>query len=159
LAAAPTTAVAGDFEPCFSFYGCNMVIRMTTLVATGVRFDELLPLYAWQEDTDFSRQMAPFGKIVRSASLTGIHLGTKQGRVSGVRFGYSQIANPVYLMRKGTMSVSFGSHIMARNLAGNFLRLLPPEPHIDRIGRLKGNFIAILDFMRGRLSPGRILDF
>ena len=38
----------------------------------------------------------------RANVLRGVHLGNKRGRVSGLRFGYSQIANPIYLLQKGT---------------------------------------------------------
>ena len=69
----------------------------------GVRFDENLPLYGWAEDVDFCRQLATYGRIVENARTTGVHLGSNSGRTSGVCFGYSQIANPLYLWRKGTL--------------------------------------------------------
>ena len=108
------------------------------------QFDEALPFYAWQEDIDFSRQLASFGRIVRADALTGVHLGVKRGRTSGVRFGYSQIANPIYFIRKGTVSLSFGGRTMTKNLLANVIRTLHPEAHIDRRGRLKGNILAFL---------------
>jgi hypothetical protein len=37
---------------CLSLYGCNMAIRLSA--AVGLRFDEKLPLYGWQEDVDFT---------------------------------------------------------------------------------------------------------
>ena len=36
---------------------------------------------------------------------------------------------------------------------------LLPEPYIDRAGRLKGNFLALADLLRGQLHPGRICEF
>ncbi len=51
---------------------------------------------------DFSRLVARYGQVVSAKQLEGVHLGTKVGRSPGVRLGYSQIANPVYLMRKRT---------------------------------------------------------
>jgi glycosyltransferase involved in cell wall biosynthesis len=142
----------------YGVYGCNMVVRMAPVLKHGARFDEALPLYAWQEDIDFSRQLAPFGDIVQTGALTGVHLGAKRGRTSGLRFGYSQIANPIYLIGKGTMSVPFATRHMVRNLLANLVRLPRPEPHVDRPGRCKGNLLALLDLARGRLHPTRILE-
>src|SRR6266702_4434472 len=88
----------------------------------------------------------------------GVHLGIKYGRTSGVRFGYSQIANPIYLIRKGTMSWQHAKMLMWRNLAANLVRSFHPEPWIDRKGRLKGNLLALVDMAIGRISPHRILQ-
>lgn len=142
----------------YGVYGCNMVVRLAPVREHRVAFDEALPLYAWQEDIDFSRQLAPFGKIVCAEALTGVHLGVKRGRTSGVKFGYSQIANPVYLIHKGTMSLRFAGRTIARNLFANVLRSVRPEPYVDRRGRFKGNILAFTDLIRGRLHPGRILE-
>ena len=92
----PATAAREPIRPYYGAYGCNMIVRLDQVRKYGVAFDEALPLYAWQEDIDFSRQLAPFGDIVFASELTGIHLGTKNGRTSGLKFGYSQIANPIY---------------------------------------------------------------
>lgn len=145
-------------QPYYGAYGCNMVIRLEPVHRNRLSFDEALPLYAWQEDIDFSRQLARFGRIVRTTGLTGIHLGAKHGRTSGLRFGYSQIANPIYLIRKGTMSMWFGGGTMARNLIANSARSLTSEPHVDRLGRFRGNMLALRDLLRGRLHPRRILE-
>ncbi|WP_040677722.1 glycosyltransferase family 2 protein [Nitratireductor pacificus] len=143
-------------NPVYSAYGCNMAVRMETVRSHSLAFDENLPLYGWLEDVDFSRQMARHGRIVRSDRLRGVHLGTKSGRTSGVRLGYSQIANPIYLMRKKTMSFRHAAPQMARNLAANTLRLAAPEPWIDRRGRLRGNLRALADLVRGRLAPQNV---
>jgi hypothetical protein len=149
---------ASDFEKRFGTYGCNMAFRMNPIRANNIRFDENLPLYGWQEDIDFSLRMAPFGRTIKSNKLLGVHLGVKSGRTSGVRFGYSQIANPVYLIRKGTMSWRHARMLMWRNIAANLVRSIYPEPWIDRKGRLKGNLIALADMVTSRLSPMRILQ-
>ena len=47
---------------------------------------------------------------------------------------------------------------MSRNVGANLLRSLYPEPWIDRFGRLKGNMIALVDVLRGRASPVKILQ-
>jgi GT2 family glycosyltransferase len=137
-------------------YGCNMVYRRRA--AAHVRFDERLPLYGWLEDTDFSAQFARVGRVVRTDHFAGVHLGVKSGRSSGVRVGYSQIANPLYLVRKGTVAPGFALQLAARNFASNLVKAARPEPLIDRAGRLRGNLMALVDALRGRADPGRILD-
>lgn len=140
-------------------YGCNMAIRLAPVRAHALRFDENLPLYGWQEDVDFCRQLAPYGRIVKNWNLIGVHLGVKGGRTSGFRFGYSQIANPLYLWRKGTLRLDRASGQIGRNLAANFGHVLRPEPWVDRRGRVRGNLKAFSDLLRGRLDPRRILEF
>ncbi len=138
----------------YSPYGCNMAFR---LAAVGnARFDERLPLYGWQEDRDFGAQMAQRGDLVKLGSALGVHLGVKGGRVSGRRLGYSQVANPAYLYRKGTMTLDAAFTHVSKNLAANFARALWPEPDIDRAGRLRGNLEAIWDGINGRDDPERV---
>lgn len=145
-------------EPTYGTYGCNMAFRMRPVRENGLLFDENLPLYGWQEDIDFSRQLAEAGRIIDAKVLRGVHLGAKGGRTSGVRFGYSQIANPVYLVRKGTMSRAFATPLIRRNILANLGKSLWPEPWVDRRGRLKGNCLALRDLLTGRIAPQRILD-
>lgn len=137
-------------------YGCNMAIRVDAI--GDIKFDERLPLYGWQEDIDFSSQIQG-DKIVTDA-LVGVHCGAKQGRErKGAGLGYSQIANPVYLSRKGTMSRKLALSHMTRNVIANHVKILRPEPWVDRRGRAWGNRTALLDVIRGRVTPERILDF
>lgn len=143
-------------EPRQGLYGCNMAIRLEA--AKGIRFDERLKLYGWQEDIDFSYQVGKRGLLVKYDQLAGVHMGIKRGRTSGRRFGYSQIANPVYLLKKRTIPKARAYRIMSGNLASNVVRSLRPEAHIDRHGRLAGNLLAILDLLLGRLRPERIVD-
>jgi hypothetical protein len=143
---------------CYGTYGCNMAFRLQSVIGHEILFDENLPLYGWQEDIDFSQRVLPYGQIVKSTTLRGVHLGIKLGRTSGVRFGYSQIANPVYLIRKGSMPWRHAKKLMWRNIAANVVRSFSPEPWIDRRGRLKGNVLALADLVIGRISPGRILQ-
>lgn len=140
-----------------SLYGCNMAVRMSH--AEELRFDEALPLYGWQEDVDFTTRLAQRGRLVCSGLITGVHLGTKSGRSPGRRLGYSQIANIVYLKRKGTLPPRLGERLVLQNVAANILRALFPEPHIDRMGRLRGNLQAFGDLLRGRLDPRKIEQF
>lgn len=141
----------------YGAYGCNMAFRLGPVRAHAILFDENLPLYGWQEDIDFSRSLAPYGRIVQYEALRGVHLGNKRGRTSGVRFGYSQVANPIYLVKKGTLSSDYARPMVIRNILANLLRSLWPEAWIDRKGRLKGNILALFDVARGRVTPRRIL--
>lgn len=145
-----------NLREVYNGYGCNMAVRMSAVRDGHIRFDENLPLYGWLEDVDFSRRLARHGRLVRSRRVAGVHLGTKSGRTSGVRFGYSQIANPVYLLRKRTMSLRHASVQIVRNLAANIVRVWAPEPWVDRRGRLRGNLKACTDLFRGRLAPRNI---
>lgn len=145
-------------RPVYNGYGCNMSVRLAPVRQHRLRFDESLGSYAWLEDVDFSRQIAPHGAIVHASSTRGVHLGVKLGRQSGLRFGYSQIANPLYLVRKGSCSWRKALHQMSRNIAMNVARCAWPEPYVDRLGRLRGNLLAALDLLRGQLEPSRILS-
>jgi glycosyltransferase involved in cell wall biosynthesis len=144
--------------PTYGTYGCNMAFRMDPIRQYGLSFDENLPLYGWQEDIDFSRQLSGLGRIIDTNVLRGVHLGTKGGRTSGTRFGYSQIANPIYMFRKGTMSARFAGSLIWRNVLANLGKSFRPEPWIDRRGRLRGNWLAFRDLITRRLSPQRILE-
>ncbi len=150
----------GSEQPTSAYgtYGCNMAFRLDTIRRNELLFDENLPLYGWQEDIDFSRRLARHGRAIGSKKLLGVHLGIKTARTSGVRLGYSQIANPIYLLRKGTVTSEYVRSLIWRNMTANLLRTLRPEPWIDRKGRLKGNVIALLDLATGRLAPRRILE-
>jgi hypothetical protein len=145
--------------PEFSGYGCNMAVRLAPMRQHGVLFDERLPLYGWQEDVDLSRRLGAFGKIVKVDAAFGVHRGVKQGRNSGLRLGYSQVANPLYLARKraGYPLIRALQHI-GRNLAMNILHAPNPEPYVDRRGRLRGNLLALGDLLRKRMTPERVLD-
>lgn len=136
-------------------YGCNMSIRAADIGT--LRFDERLPLYGWQEDIDFTSQLRKRGRVVRVNGIRGVHLGIKSGRINGTRFGYSQVANPLYLIRKGTVPARFAMRLMIRNVAANLGRSLWPEAYVDRRGRLRGNLLAIFHLMIGRIEPEYIL--
>jgi GT2 family glycosyltransferase len=147
-----------ELEEVANGYGCNMAIRIATVEAAHCRFDERLPLYGWLEDVDFGRQLAQLGRIVKAIAAQGVHLGIKEGRQSGMRLGYSQIANPIYLSRKGTLPWLRALRLIGRNIAANLLRLISPEPYIDRVGRASGNIRAFRDLLSGSLTPERILE-
>lgn len=156
--AQPTAS--GHLQEKFAYgsnVGCNMAYRYSMI--HDIAFDERLPLYAWHEDSDFRGQVERRGPFVRAEDLWGVHLGHKQGRGSGVTLGYSQIANAVYLAKKGNVPARFLANIACRNVVINTLRSFRPEPFVDRRGRLRGNLMALADLLRGRLAPERILEF
>lgn len=133
-------------------YGCNMAFRMSA-IGDRVRFDERLALYGWLEDKDFSRTAKRSGRLVQCDFLTGVHLGLKSGRVSGRRFGYSQIVNPWYLCHKGTLTVKEAWSNTVRALIMNGIKALRPEAFIDRRGRFRGNMVAVRHLLSGTCRP------
>ncbi|MDP3740466.1 MAG: glycosyltransferase family 1 protein [Hyphomonadaceae bacterium] len=143
-------------EP-YSPYGCNMAFRHSAI--GNLRFDERLVLYGWLEDRDFAAGLAKRGgRLIKCAAARGVHMGVKGGRVSGDRLGYSQVVNPLYMMRKGTMTFGQVADHLFRNIASNIARAPRPEPFIDRRGRLRGNLRGLVDVMRGRLEPERAAE-
>jgi GT2 family glycosyltransferase len=158
LAADPGAPDPLATAPHFNGYGCNMAFRLAPLRAHAIRVDENLPLYAWYEDIDVTRALGRHGAILRLAGARGVHLGTKAARTPGRRLGYSQVANAVYLARKGTYPWSHALPSLARHTAKNFALSPWPEPWADRWGRFRGNLLALADWARGRLDPMRILE-
>ena len=137
-------------------YGCNMAYRVSMI--EGIRFDEDLPLYAWLEDLDFGGRVTA-GSLVKTAAFAGVHCGEKRGREkSGRRLGYSQVVNPIYMARKGTLPWRVAIASATLLILKNILRLVRPEPWIDRRGRTVGNWIAIFDLLADRAKPDRILS-
>jgi hypothetical protein len=138
-----------------STYGCNMAF--VDRVVRSVRFDENLPLYGWQEDRDYTGVASAHGRVIYFPLCRGVHLGVRGGRVSGLRFGYSQIANPIYLMRKGTVRPRVGFRLLSRALGANIVYSVAGPKHTDYPGRLKGNLGALWDLLRLRSHPRNIL--
>ncbi|MGA3302312.1 MAG: glycosyltransferase [Methylovirgula sp.] len=137
-------------------YGCNMIARISAM--PDIRFDENLPLYGWLEDLDFSARLRAKGRIVETSRCVGVHLGVKNGRSPGRQIGYSHIANPLYLARKGSIGWRRAFSMAGKVLVANSVRVFAPEPFIDRRGRLSGNLRALGDLVTGRLHPMRVLD-
>jgi GT2 family glycosyltransferase len=135
-------------------YGCNMALRSSAIGKE--RFDEALPLYAWMEDIDFAARLQ--GLCVRTDAFYGVHRGDKDGREkSGVLLGYSQIANPLYMRQKNTLSRNKAWRTMVRTFLANHGKMFRPEPWIDRKGRAKGNWIAIWHIITFQIRPDYIL--
>lgn len=152
----PNNAV--ECKEQYAAYGCNMAFRLAPIHASNLRFDEKLPLYGWLEDIDFCRRIVDHGRIIKNERMVGVHLGHRGGKCRGVQLGYSQIANPIYLFRKGTCRIDIALDQMGRNFAANLAKSLWPEPWVDRFGRLKGNLLALRDFTCGQLDPRRIIN-
>ena len=142
----------------FFAYGCNMCLRLAPIREHQLRFDETLPLYGWYEDWDFSGQLVAFGSIVHISNACGVHLSAKVGRITGVRMGYAQVANPIYLARKGTFPWSHVLKFIVGPCLKNLVRSLAPEAHVDRFGRFYGNVTAFRDLLAGRLDPTQIIN-
>ena len=138
-----------------TIYGCNMAMNLD--LARQLRFDENMPLYGWQEDVDFSARLKMLGRVVKTNLVAGIHLGVKVGRTPGRKFGYSQVVNPLYLVRKGTMTVRHATWLVTKNVLMNVVHFVRPEPYIDRRGRLRGNFIGFAHVLRGDIDPRHVL--
>ncbi|MFC0681405.1 glycosyltransferase family 2 protein [Lysobacter korlensis] len=146
------------WAPSRELYGCNFAYRPAD--AGGERFDERLPLYSWLEDHDFARRLLRRGRLAKVEDCVIVHRGVKSGgRVAHTRLGYSQMMNPLYLHHKG----SFPAWLAFREIVprcGKNLVLAVAGPDAGwRRERLKGNAAALLDAMRGRFTPERMLEF
>ena len=138
----------------YSPYGCNMAFKVSAI--KGRRFDERLVLYGWLEDRDFGGSLLRDGwELVKIEEAYGVHLGVKVGRVAGRRLGYSQVINPIYLNRKGTMALPDVIDHLFRNIISNLVGSFRFNGFIDRRGRLVGNALAVFDLLRGRCCPER----
>jgi glycosyltransferase involved in cell wall biosynthesis len=142
-----------DVVPGIPAYGCNMVVRAD--VARQVRFDEVLPLYGWLEDRDFSVRTSRFGTVVRYDGCALVHLGVSGGRENGTRLGYQQVVHPAYLHRKGVLRTGETVVFLGRALLANVLRR--SSGRVDRPGRLRGNLLGLRSVLRGTPDPQGVL--
>jgi glycosyltransferase involved in cell wall biosynthesis len=140
--------------------GQNILVR--TSMFSKVQFDENLPLYGWLEDFDFATNCRRYGRIIMNTGTCFGHLAVPSGRTSGLRFGYSQIANPLYLWRKngkpGLTSVIVWHWFI--HIAYNCRRMMikVPSDRNDRTGRFAGNMIALWHLLAGKMDPSYILQ-
>jgi GT2 family glycosyltransferase len=138
-------------------YGCNMVVRYAA--AKDVRFDERLTLYAWLEDRDYSHRLTKSRhRPVRFEGAVAVHLGSRSGRMGGVRLGFSVIVNPLYLWAKNrTFPLLYiVVQYWIRCLVGNILGILTRDSEYDRIGLLKGNLLGFKHLLSGSCDPAHI---
>ena len=147
---------AGAGRHIESLYGCNMAIRGEA--AAKCRFDEKLPLYGWQEDCDFTGQLRRLGETQLEPTCVGVHLGVKAARSSGVRLGYSQVANPIRIAQRRNMSWIRMVRFVGRAGLANLIKSVALNRGVDHRGRLKGNLLAVADVVQGRCRPERILE-
>jgi GT2 family glycosyltransferase len=152
----PQSPAPRILKDMFGLYGCNMAYRSAAI--GDARFDERLALYGWQEDIDFAAQLLPRGRLVRTDAFAGVHRGVKGARTSGAKLGYSQVVNPLYLSRKGTMQPRYAARLVLNNVLANHLKALRPEPWVDRRGRVRGNWRGMWHVLTGRDDPRHILD-
>jgi glycosyltransferase involved in cell wall biosynthesis len=156
LIAAPRADDPRTVSDIADLYGCNMAFRMSAI--DDMQFDERLALYGWLEDKEFSRKAAKKGRLVECNLLVGVHLGLQSGRVSGKRYGYSQIVNAWYLYKKGALSLSEASLHILKPLIVNAAKTFRPENHIDRLGRLHGNLVGIIHLLSGTCRPEKVTE-
>lgn len=135
-------------------YGCNMAFRAKSI--EQLMFDERLVFYGWLEDRDFAFRARTEGRMIWTDALWGVHLGTKRGRTPSLKLGYTQIVNPWYLMKKGSMTPFDAGRQIFRGLAGNAIGSFANNS--DRWGQLKGNIIGIKDIMFGRWAPEKVAE-
>ena len=139
-------------------YGCNFAVRAH--IGRDVGFDESLPLYGWLEDRDFAARVSVFGEVVRVDDAVIVHRGSSSGgRLSHRRFGYSQIANAIYLYRKGSIGRRELGRFMLRGLPHNLVEyVLRRDEREKRLARVQGNLMALRDLARGQMSPSRAAE-
>jgi glycosyltransferase involved in cell wall biosynthesis len=154
--AAPVRSAAPKFTRCLALYGCNMAYRVSAIGL--LTFDERLVLYGWLEDLDFSRSAGRMGRLVICDAMVGVHLGIKSGRVSGRKYGYSQVVNAWYLRKKGTLTSKEAWSNIGRAILANGAKSFWSEKYIDRLGRFKGNLIGLGNLMRGRCRPEKAAE-
>ena len=155
-AAAPGDVNIPELSERSGLYGCNMAYRISAI--RDLRFDERLVLYGWLEDKDFSRLAGKTGRLVACSTLLGVHLGLKSGRVSGRKYGYSQVVNAWYLHKKGILSMREAWSNIGKALLMNGAKSFRSEIHIDRLGRFMGNLIGVGDLVLGRGRPEKAAE-
>lgn len=141
-------------------YGCNFAVRWPAL--SDLRFDGRLPLYSWLEDHDYACRTLKLGPIAKVTGCVVAHRGSASGgRLSHRRFGYSQVANPIYLWQKGSFPFAVAAREVFRPVAKNLaLAALPGSQGQLRRARLDGNLRAALDIVGhlGRARPEGMLE-
>lgn len=136
-------------------YGCNFAIRRSVL--SRHLFDERLRLYSWLEDLDFARRISRDGALIKVENCIIVHLGSASGgRTQHRRFGYSQITNPLYLLRKRSIRVSDAIRLIAKPLASNIIHAVRGPQSSWRRQRIVGNWMSLRDLARRRMTPERI---
>ncbi|MEA5055797.1 MAG: hypothetical protein VB093_20435 [Propionicimonas sp.] len=99
-----------------------------------------MPLYSWLEDFDLARQLLVRGEIRKLREAVAVHrVSDSGGRTAHLRFGYSQVANPLWLLEKGTFTKRLVARLMLRPMAMNvILAPIPGKRYAMRRQRLIG---------------------
>ena len=80
------------------------------------------------------------GRLAHVDDCVIVHRGAASGgRQAHVRFGYSQVMNPVYLARKGSFPVWLAAEQIFRPVAKNVARSVMGSTTAWRRERLRGN--------------------
>jgi hypothetical protein len=87
-----------------------------------------------------------------------VHLGIKHGRLNSRKLGYSQVVNPIYLWRKGNMSLPNVAWHIGKNVTANLWGSIARDEYVHRPSRLSGNLLGLSHVVRGRVSPEGALD-
>ncbi len=157
LARSAAEGETARWRPTRELYGCNFVVRAP--VAAQLRFDARLPLYSWLEDHDFARRLMRHGTLAEVDDCVIVHRGAASGgRQSHRRLGYSQVMNPVYLHRKGSLPAWLAAQQLFRPVAKNIALSARGRASSWRRERLRGNGLAVRDVLAGRITPERIVD-
>jgi GT2 family glycosyltransferase len=147
--------VAGAWRPTRELYGCNFAVRLSA--APELRFDERLPLYSWLEDHDFARRLMKFGVLAEVDDCVIVHRAAASGgRQAHRRLGYSQVMNPVHLWRKKSFPTWLAAYELFPRVGKNFVRSIAGREASWRRQRVRGNLLAAVDIVRGRITPERI---
>jgi GT2 family glycosyltransferase len=145
-------------------YGCCMTIRRSLL--NYEKFDENLPLYSFGEDYDISMRLRRYGLIGKYQKCIAVHLKTQGGRVNEVQRGYSIVANNWYFLRKGIVHLPrplalarFWLIVVAKLLIEALWKSMQRKQDTDWLRRAEGFVLAVVDIVRGRSAPQRVVDF
>jgi GT2 family glycosyltransferase len=143
-------------------YGCNMVIRRGVLARE--KFDERFVLYAWMFEVEITYRLLAYGKVGRYSGGRLVHLKVQAGRISGVRYGYSEVVNRVYLALRPALAsrrpyiVTWAIYNSVKALVLNSLYSITHrnDPCIDYAGRVRGNLKAFGDLLLFKVMPEQI---
>jgi Glycosyl transferase family 2 len=144
-----------SFHQHTGIYGGNSTSRVEMLRRHP--FDERLPLYAWLCDLDYGIRCSTDGQVGTHPGCRFVHLMVSSGRISGTRFGFSQIMNPYYLFRKRVITLrKLLQFFWMRSVASNVFNGARRGMLYDYRGRLKGNLLAFASIIHGRVEPERV---
>ncbi|WFG44928.1 glycosyltransferase family 2 protein [Pseudonocardia alni] len=155
IAASAAHPVTGTWRRTRELYGCNFVVRVSG--APDLRFDARLPLYSWLEDHDFARRLMRLGELAEVDDCVIVHRAAASGgRQAHDRLGYSQVMNPLHLVRTGSFPRLLAAQQIFRPVAKNLALSVVGPSRSWRRERLRGNWLAARHALRGRITPEHI---